>query len=111
MSDGPDLVCLSILMVSYNAADHLEATLRALDGESGPADSFEVLVTDNGSADRAAEVAERMLGASAVERMHRNTGFGFAVNRTAERARATTCCCSTPTHARSRVRSTPPWPT
>jgi GT2 family glycosyltransferase len=87
MTSGSELVSLSILMVSYNAADHLEATLRSLQGSAAPSDAFEVLVTDNGSADGAAEVAERLLGTGAVERMHRNTGFGFAVNRTAKRAR------------------------
>lgn len=87
MTSGSDLVSLSILMVSYNAADHLEATLLSLQGSAAPADAFEVLVTDNGSADGAADVAERLLGADAVERMGRNTGFGFAVNRTAKRAR------------------------
>ncbi|KOV84955.1 glycosyltransferase family 2 protein [Nocardia sp. NRRL S-836] len=87
MTSGSDLVSLSILMVSYNAADHLEATLRSLRGSAAPSDPFEVLVTDNGSADGAADVAERLLGTGAVERMHRNTGFGFAVNRTAKRAR------------------------
>ncbi|MEV6237229.1 glycosyltransferase family 2 protein [Lentzea sp. NPDC051838] len=87
MSRGSGLVGLSILMVSYNAADHLGATLRSLQGAAAPSDPHEVLVTDNGSADDAADVAEDLLGTGAVERLNRNTGFAFAVNRTAERAK------------------------
>jgi N-acetylglucosaminyl-diphospho-decaprenol L-rhamnosyltransferase len=87
MSGGSGLVDLSILIVSYNAADHLGATLRSLQGAAGPSGPYEILVTDNGSADGAADVAEELLGAGAVERLNRNTGFAFAVNRTAERAK------------------------
>lgn len=87
MSHGSGLVGLSILIVSYNAADHLGATLRSLKGAAGPSDPYEILVTDNGSADDAAGVAEEILGTGAVERLNRNTGFAFAVNRTAERAK------------------------
>lgn len=79
-------VTVSIIMVSYNAAHELENTLAAITGPAAPHVSHEILVTDNGSADGAANVAERMLGASAVRRLGRNTGFGYAVNRTVERA-------------------------
>ena len=78
---------LSILVVSYNAADHLRRTLTALSGPAAPAVPFEVLVTDNASDDDAAEVAEQLLGPGAVLRLDRNTGFAHGVNRTAERAR------------------------
>ncbi|OLR91180.1 hypothetical protein BJP25_29890 [Actinokineospora bangkokensis] len=74
-------------MVSYNAADHLRRTLAALTGPAAPAAAHEVLLTDNASADGAADVAEHFLGPAAVLRLDRNTGFGHAVNRGVERAR------------------------
>ena len=77
---------LSIVMVTYNAAEHLERTLRALAGAARPDVSFEVLVSDNASTDGAAEVAERHLGTDAVRRLGRNTGFAHGINRAAERA-------------------------
>ncbi|MCG8915582.1 glycosyltransferase family 2 protein [Actinokineospora sp. PR83] len=80
---GPEL---SIVMVSYNAAAHLERTLAALTGPAKPAAAHEVILVDNGSADGAADVAERFLGAKAVTRLGRNSGFGYAVNRGAERS-------------------------
>jgi len=79
-------VTVSIIMVSYNAAREFERTLAAIIGPAAPHVSHEILVTDNGSTDGAANVAERMLGATAVRRLGRNTGFGYAINRTIERA-------------------------
>ncbi|MBC6446608.1 glycosyltransferase family 2 protein [Actinokineospora xionganensis] len=80
---GPEL---SVLMVTYNAAELLERTLLALTGAAAPSVPFEVLVSDNDSADGAAEVAERLLGPDAVRRLGANTGFAHGVNRAAERA-------------------------
>ena len=78
---------MSVVVVSYNAVDELTKTLAAITGLAAPRASHEILVTDNGSTDGAAEVAEDVLGAAAVRRLGRNTGFGYAVNRTVERAR------------------------
>ena len=77
---------VSIIMVSYNAAHELENTLAAITGPAAPHVSHEILVTDNGSTDGAAEVAEKLLGSDAVHRLGRNTGFGYAINRTVDRA-------------------------
>jgi hypothetical protein len=79
-------VTLSIVMVSYNAVDEFSKTLAAITGPAAPRASHEILVTDNGSSDGAAEVAEELLGSAAVRRLGSNTGFGYAVNRTVERA-------------------------
>lgn len=78
---------LSIVLVSYNAVDELARTLAALTGPAAPTPTHEILVTDNGSTDGAADVAEAALGPAAVRRLGRNTGFGYAVNRTVERSR------------------------
>jgi N-acetylglucosaminyl-diphospho-decaprenol L-rhamnosyltransferase len=94
MNQGADAVTvstarttqLSIVMVSYNAVDELTDTLAAITGPAAPSVPHEILVTDNGSVDGAANVAERVLGPAAVRRLGRNTGFGYAVNRTVERA-------------------------
>lgn len=77
---------VSVVIVSYNAVDELTKTLAAITGLAAPRASHEILVTDNGSTDGAADVAEEMLGAAAVHRLGRNSGFGYAVNRTVERS-------------------------
>jgi N-acetylglucosaminyl-diphospho-decaprenol L-rhamnosyltransferase len=77
---------VSVVIVSYNAVDELTKTLAAITGLAAPRASHEILVTDNGSTDGAAVVAEDVLGAAAVRRLGSNTGFGYAVNRTVERA-------------------------
>src|SRR5882757_2109987 len=86
MNQRADGVTVSIVMVSYNAADELRRTLTAITGPAAPHVPYEILVTDNGSTDTAADVAEALLGPGAVVRLGHNTGFGFAVNRTVERA-------------------------
>lgn len=85
-TSSPANPALSIIMVSYNAVDELTKTLTALTGPAAPTVSHEILVTDNGSTDGAADIAENVLGHEAVHRLGRNTGFGYAVNRTVERA-------------------------
>ncbi|HYS34008.1 MAG TPA: glycosyltransferase family 2 protein [Pseudonocardiaceae bacterium] len=86
MDQAADGVTVSIVMVSYNAADELKRTLTAITGPAAPHVPYEILVTDNGSTDGAADVAEGLLERGAVVRLGRNTGFGYAVNRTVERA-------------------------
>jgi hypothetical protein len=77
---------LSIVIVSYNAVSEFRRTLAAITGPAAPVASHEILVTDNGSTDGAADAAEDVLGRPAVRRLGSNTGFGHAVNRTVERA-------------------------
>jgi GT2 family glycosyltransferase len=77
---------VSVVIVSYNAVDELTKTLAAITGPAAPRAPHEILVTDNGSTDGAADAAEAVLGAAAVRRLGRNTGFGYAVNRTVERS-------------------------
>jgi hypothetical protein len=86
MNQGADAVTVSIVIVSYNAVDELTNTLAAITGPAAPRASHEILVTDNGSTDGAADAAERYAGPLAVHRLGRNTGFGHAVNRTVDRA-------------------------
>jgi N-acetylglucosaminyl-diphospho-decaprenol L-rhamnosyltransferase len=86
MEQGADGMTLSIVMVTYNAAKELARTLTAIRGPAAPHVPHEILITDNGSTDGAAEVADDILGDASVKRLGRNTGFGYAVNRTAERA-------------------------
>jgi hypothetical protein len=82
----PRIPTLSIVLVSYNAVGELAKTLAAITGLAAPSVSHEILLTDNGSTDGAADVAEEVLGRRAVRRLGRNTGFGYAVNRTVARA-------------------------
>ncbi len=77
---------ISIIIVTFNAAHEFERTLAAITGPAAPRVPHEILVTDNGSTDGAADVADKFLGTDAVRRLGRNTGFGYAINRTVERA-------------------------
>jgi hypothetical protein len=86
MDQGTGGVTVSIIMVTYNAVSEFTRTLAAITGPAAPHVSHEILVTDNGSVDGVADVAEDVLGQYAVHRLGSNTGFGYAVNRTAERA-------------------------
>jgi cellulose synthase/poly-beta-1,6-N-acetylglucosamine synthase-like glycosyltransferase len=49
----------SVIVPAYNAQQTLEACLKALADQSVPAETFEVIVVDDGSTDATAEVAER----------------------------------------------------
>jgi GT2 family glycosyltransferase len=87
MNQGADAVTVSIVIVSYNAVGELSRTLAAITGPAAPHATHEILVTDNGSTDGAADAAEAVLGPATVHRLGGNTGFGHAVNRTVRRAR------------------------
>ena len=68
----------TIVIPNYNGMEYLEKCLVSLmvDTADHPA---RILVVDNGSVDRSAEVAEKMAGVEVI-RMGKNTGFCAAVN-------------------------------
>ena len=68
---------LSVVIVTWNSAAHLEACIRALDGALPP--PSEIVVVDNASTDGTASLA-RGLGARVLENTT-NEGFGAACNR------------------------------
>lgn len=83
---------LTVVVPSYNAAEHLPRCLRTLlDGAAG-ADDVEVLVVDDGSSDSTAAVAEEhgrsRPGLIRVIRQP-NAGHGGAVNTGVDEARGT----------------------
>ena len=49
---------ISVVIATFNRSRFLERTLRALEEQSVPAMSFEVIVADNGSTDRTGELLE-----------------------------------------------------
>ncbi len=49
----------SVVVPAYNAADHIEACVRALLDQSVGREAYEVLVVDDGSTDATAEIASR----------------------------------------------------
>jgi N-acetylglucosaminyl-diphospho-decaprenol L-rhamnosyltransferase len=79
-------VSLSVLIVSYNARDHLPACLSALAAQTLPRDQFEVVLLDNASADGSADLAEQFSGVTVV-RSARNLGFAEGNNRAGSHAR------------------------
>lgn len=56
--DGHTIV--SVIICTYNRARSLERTLNALETQTYPADKFEVIVIDDGSADETKQICERM---------------------------------------------------
>src|SRR5436190_14291335 len=65
---------LSIIIVSYNAREDLDACLRSLH-DTPPAASHEIIVVDNASTDGSAETARRW---SAVRVIDAGSNLGFA---------------------------------
>jgi dolichyl-phosphate beta-glucosyltransferase len=73
-------VDLSVVIPAYNEGRRLEATLRRIVGFlENREGTFEVIVVDDGSADRTAEVAENFEGPVYLLRLARNRGKGAAL--------------------------------
>jgi len=89
-----------LILPTFNEAENVEAIVAAAgevlagacSGEDGPADSFRVLVVDDGSPDRTGEIADRLAGEHAwMEVLHRSekngigpaylAGFRYALDR------------------------------
>ncbi|MGN6215620.1 MAG: glycosyltransferase family 2 protein [Solirubrobacterales bacterium] len=68
----------TIYIPNFNGADRLGPVLRALGGQTRPA---EVVLVDNGSSDDSVELARRELPELRVLELGRNLGFGPALNR------------------------------
>lgn len=78
---------VSVLVVNFNGAAHLPACLTALERQSVPPDTFEVIVVDNASADdSAALIRERFPGVRLIA-SEVNTGFAEGNNLAARHAR------------------------
>ncbi len=72
---------VSVLIVNYNAGVHLSNTLRGLADQTFR--DFEVLIVDNASSDRSAQLAKSLVGADARFRfryLDRNVGFAAGNN-------------------------------
>jgi GT2 family glycosyltransferase len=69
---------LSIVIVSFNASDELERCLRSLH-EPPPSISHEIIVVDNGSADKSVDAARRWKDVRVIE-LGSNRGFAAANN-------------------------------
>jgi hypothetical protein len=72
-------VDLSILIVNYNTQDLLRQCLRSI-YDVNPGMSFEVVVVDNASSDRSAEMVKREFPDAVLIRNTRNEGFSVANN-------------------------------
>ena len=82
---------LSVVMPAYNEESNVEpAVRRMLDAIERVADPFEIIVVDDGSTDRTAEVAERLSDEDArvrIVRNERNVNYGVALQRGMREAR------------------------
>jgi GT2 family glycosyltransferase len=75
---------LSIVIVSFNARDHLARCLSSI--YQHEADDFEVVVVDNASQDGSADLVAKEFAAARLLRNKRNTGFAAAANLGADAA-------------------------
>jgi N-acetylglucosaminyl-diphospho-decaprenol L-rhamnosyltransferase len=73
------MTSLSIVIVSYNARQDLEACLRSLH-ESPPSTQHDIVVVDNASADGSADAVANSWPAVRLLRLDRNAGFSAANN-------------------------------
>lgn len=71
---------LSVLIVSYNAAEHLARCFAALDVQTLPPDRFEVIVVENGSTDGSAELIRTRYPRVRLIEAGRNLGFAAGNN-------------------------------
>ncbi len=76
---------LSVVIVAWNSASELQRTLPSLTAELEPGD--ELIVVDNGSHDRIAEVLAALAPAARLIASAENLGFAAAANRGAAQAR------------------------
>lgn len=82
---------ISVVMATYNRAETLRETFAHLKSQTLPPEEFEVIVVDDGSPDRTAEVvAELAAGCAFPVRYlsHENRGPGYTQNRGMREARA-----------------------
>lgn len=71
---------LSIVIVNYNTAAHLQNCLRSI-RECAPRGAFEVIVVDNGSSDNSVAMVRREFPLVCMVESATNDGYGVAVNR------------------------------
>jgi GT2 family glycosyltransferase len=90
----PTVSSLSVVIVSFNSADALGATLPALGAQLRDGD--ELIVVDNGSVDRSAAAAAELAPGANVIAAGKNLGFCAACNRGAEAATGELLCLLNP---------------
>lgn len=84
---GLDAVDVSVVIVTYNAGEHVRGCLTALLADGGPRVRHEVIVVDNASSPSLVPLLREHVGDSSIIRLEENIGFGRACNLAAERAR------------------------
>ncbi|HEY1801504.1 MAG TPA: glycosyltransferase [Terriglobales bacterium] len=80
---------LSVIIPSYNRAAQLKVCLANLEAQSLPADNWEIIVVDDGSTDRTAEVCEEFPSYCRFEYLRQShAGIGAALHVGVQRARS-----------------------
>lgn len=77
---GTDVVDVSVVVVTYNAAEWTGRCLDALLGPGRPARSLQVVVVDNNSDEPTREQLRRRAGSIDLVQLEENIGFGRACN-------------------------------
>jgi glycosyltransferase involved in cell wall biosynthesis len=72
----PDAPRVSVAVTAYNAERDLPVLLEALDAQTLPREAFEVVIADDGSSDRTADIAEAWHGVTLVRAPRRQGEAG-----------------------------------
>jgi GT2 family glycosyltransferase len=83
---------VSVVVVTYNGREHLDAVFGSLRAQDWPADALELLCVDNGSADGSREHLAAAYPEVRVEALGRNTGFAGGCNAGARAATGELLC-------------------
>jgi N-acetylglucosaminyl-diphospho-decaprenol L-rhamnosyltransferase len=81
----PSEIILSVIIVSYNTADHLRRCLLSLEAFA-PSTLHEVIVIDNASSDGSCGMVERAFPKCRLIRSNKNEGYGVAINEAVQHA-------------------------
>jgi N-acetylglucosaminyl-diphospho-decaprenol L-rhamnosyltransferase len=92
-SEPTEQVALTVVVATFNSADHIEACLSSV-GRCLPA--AEIIVVDNGSLDGTCEIVRDSFPRAVVLSGHGNVGFGGACNLGAEHASHRHVLCLNP---------------
>lgn len=91
----PELPFVTVAVPTYNRREHLETCLKAVAAQNYPVDRFEVVVVDDGSTDRSAELAEEMaadMGMEVIVRRMPHRGLNPGRNEAMSTARGELIC-------------------
>lgn len=75
--------CVSVIIAAYNAAETIDATLKALEAQTSPREHFEIIIADDGSTDATKHIVDEAIARKRMTLKYiyqKNQGVGIARN-------------------------------